>query len=288
MNQTQLQIFLNLVESRSYSATAKMLFISQSLVSYNIKNLEEELGFKLFDRNTHEVKLTHTGEIFAETVQVVDSMMSNVIRTCQAIDKSDKSITVGIIGNQFMAMATQLFDAFTKRYPGIDLSLVNCRFEDSIMPLIRHEVNFIYVFEREASLYSYCDYVPLFKCEPHALVSKNHKLAKRKQITLKELEAYTISFLESDNSGMLTYLKENAPNMNIRFIPNLNVELLSIHANKNIVLSPFSYGINNEMSIVSIPITDIESTTRGIAYNKNNTSDICQKFIKVLKEHELK
>ncbi|NCB24226.1 MAG: LysR family transcriptional regulator [Bacteroidia bacterium] len=56
--------FTRIVETKSYSAAADSLFISQSALSQQIKLLEHQLGFELFDHKSRQAKLTRAGELF--------------------------------------------------------------------------------------------------------------------------------------------------------------------------------------------------------------------------------
>ena len=75
MELRQLRYFLKVAELLSFSEAAKNLFITQSTLSQQIKQLETELDTMLFERNSHEVSLTEAGEKlvrYAEKV-VVDA-----------------------------------------------------------------------------------------------------------------------------------------------------------------------------------------------------------------------
>lgn len=60
----RLRIFLTLAETRSFTAAAKELGISQPAVSQNIAELEKTLGEQLFERKRGEVALTDKGMLF--------------------------------------------------------------------------------------------------------------------------------------------------------------------------------------------------------------------------------
>ena len=57
MNLKQLEAFVKVTESGSFSKAAKLLFLTQPTVSAHISSLEKELDSRLFVRNTKEVKL---------------------------------------------------------------------------------------------------------------------------------------------------------------------------------------------------------------------------------------
>lgn len=62
MNLKQLEAFVEVAESGSFSKAAKCLFLTQPTVSAHILALEKELDIRLFVRNTKEVCLTEEGQ----------------------------------------------------------------------------------------------------------------------------------------------------------------------------------------------------------------------------------
>ena len=69
-----IQVFLNLAETLSFFTTADAMFLSPSAVTYSIKNLEKQLGTRLFLRNSHGVILTEKGRVFYDDMR---KMMSD-------------------------------------------------------------------------------------------------------------------------------------------------------------------------------------------------------------------
>lgn len=66
LNQMAIGCFLSLSKTLNFSKTARQLFISQQAVSRYIAKLEEDIGYLLFIRTKHNVKLTQAGHIYAE------------------------------------------------------------------------------------------------------------------------------------------------------------------------------------------------------------------------------
>ncbi|MEZ0343940.1 MAG: selenium metabolism-associated LysR family transcriptional regulator [Caldimicrobium sp.] len=62
----KLEVFLKLYETRSFSKTAKELFLSQPTVTIHLKDLEKYLGVRLFDRDTRNVIPTRAGKVVYE------------------------------------------------------------------------------------------------------------------------------------------------------------------------------------------------------------------------------
>lgn len=62
MELRQLKYFVKTAETLNFSEAARLLFITQSTLSQQIRSLEQELGTMLFVRDSHGVVLTESGE----------------------------------------------------------------------------------------------------------------------------------------------------------------------------------------------------------------------------------
>lgn len=76
-----LEQFMAIADSGSYSAAADALHVSQPALSYNLKKLEAKLGVTLFNRTSRGVRLTSYGEILYENTQMMMRLYSNAVDT---------------------------------------------------------------------------------------------------------------------------------------------------------------------------------------------------------------
>ena len=80
----QLQSFLAVAEKQSFTAAADALYISQSALSQQIRQLEHQLGFQLFDRSTRQVTLTEAGRSFYRNAQQLQALYAHALRALPA------------------------------------------------------------------------------------------------------------------------------------------------------------------------------------------------------------
>ncbi len=115
-----LRTFCVAARHESFRAAGEELFITASAVSHQIKSLEEELGQRLFDRNSRELKLTETGESFYEEVSPLIEQLDNVAASYRTgVIRSAIRISVQpfFASEYFVPRLSE----FTKRHPEIDI-----------------------------------------------------------------------------------------------------------------------------------------------------------------------
>jgi DNA-binding transcriptional LysR family regulator len=87
----QLKAFLLTARHQSFSRAAERLFITQSGMSVLVRELEDQLGFRLFDRTTRRVTLTEHGTKFLpiadRSLLDLESAAANIGRSATAADR---------------------------------------------------------------------------------------------------------------------------------------------------------------------------------------------------------
>ena len=77
VNFKQLEYFTDLAQTLNYTETARRLYVSQTAITKQIQNLEQELNAVLFDRTKKHVSLTAAGKIFyAEAQKILEQARS--------------------------------------------------------------------------------------------------------------------------------------------------------------------------------------------------------------------
>lgn len=85
MTKNQIEIFLSMTETLSFSKTAEVFFVTQPTVSRQISMLEEEWGVCLFDRNRRNVKTSKAGEFMAKVCKDMLREMDEAVQEAQKL-----------------------------------------------------------------------------------------------------------------------------------------------------------------------------------------------------------
>lgn len=192
MTTERLYEFLTLSRTLNYSTAASHLFISQSVLSKHIQDLEKELGTALFSRNTHGVSLTPNGHLFvSEAAALIEECNASLYILQKQNVPTTGEVRVGIAVELSFAAHVQIFLMnFQERYPGIRVYLevltqgTPDRFlydYDILITPCNHQNLGNHV--QQCHIHDYGTYVML--CPPHPLLSKS-------LISLRDLEGETI------------------------------------------------------------------------------------------------
>lgn len=121
----QLEYVITVAENRSFSKAAKALFIAQPSLSQYIKNIEENLGTKLFDRSVNPVRLTYAGEIYVENAKKILELKLDMDRKIADITNlKEGTLRVGATAFRTMGFVSEVLGKFQKKFPGIKIEVM--------------------------------------------------------------------------------------------------------------------------------------------------------------------
>jgi DNA-binding transcriptional LysR family regulator len=124
MELRHLRYFLSVADCEGFSPAARKLHVSQSAISEQIRNLEEEIGVPLIDRNQRHLKLTPHGEIFLEEARNVLSAADHAVEMAQRSARGETgNLAIGFFVWGVGAFFPKLIREYRRRYPGVRLSL---------------------------------------------------------------------------------------------------------------------------------------------------------------------
>jgi LysR family transcriptional activator of glutamate synthase operon len=182
----QIQYFLSVVDTGSFSAAADEHYISQSSLSKMIIALEKELVVTLFDRSKRKVSLTEAGEAFLRHARKLNADYKATLVELDGYKSSADSFSIAAIPVLPQYGIATSISQFRDRYPHIRFSLEEID-GFNILPALT-ERRFDLAFTR----HNYLDldqFASLEICKDKLLlvVSKNNRHANRSSISLKEL-----------------------------------------------------------------------------------------------------
>lgn len=186
MDLNQLEVFLSVSTTKSFSETGKQLHRSQSSVTRTIKQLEMELGSTLFHRNTHTVELTNSGKVLVPYAKEMLHLQEKIKRNISYLEKTVTGpLKLGASLTIADAVLPGLFEKYQTRYPQVQLQVKIDTSQSVIEALQNREIHFGLT---EADIVANnISSTPFMEDELVVVVKHDHEIAKKDSITLHEL-----------------------------------------------------------------------------------------------------
>lgn len=186
MTLKQLKAFLVLARTLNYANAADELFLSQSALSLSIKSLEEELGGKLFKRNTRRVDLTHEGQSLIPYAKKLLANWEDMEKDVKQRFKLNRgTLNIASMPYATHAVLPAVMHNFSENHPNISFSIHDVSNEKIIENVQQGIFEIGICFEPQLS--HQLTFQPLFNEDFLALVPKAHLLSQQDKVTWKEL-----------------------------------------------------------------------------------------------------
>lgn len=287
MELRQLRYFTKAAEILNFSDAAKSLNIAQSSLSQQIKHLEDELGTRLFIRNSHSIRLTEAGEVMLPfALRTLHEAESCAERIHDLQKLLTGSLDIGVT-HSFSPILTESVISFMKMYPGIKLNIIYKQMNELMELLTKREIDFVLAFKPIQSLPDVESHI-LFQNSLSAIVGNNHPLASKERVSITELEKYELVLpskgLQARNAFDSIVTDYN--NFKIRIELNDVNTLLKLVRQTSLVTVLAEDSIYDVRDVKAVPIDVPDSQMTGCvhilkdAYRKHSM----QEFIRILTE----
>lgn len=244
MNTARVYEFLVLSKVLSYSKAAKALYISQSVLSRHIQDLEEELGTSLFTRTTHGVALTEAGRVLAKGAQ---GLLDKCDRTLSHLRSQSRpaSGTVRValgLELSYSGHIRQFLQQFSKSYP--DIELIYEVLPGNTPVGILREYDLVFTPCAYPELPQAVKQLFVRHHDTHLILPPNHTLISRPAVYLHQLAGETIivphagePFGPYARNWMLVEKATKGQVSNIK-VDNLSTALLLVSMGKGVCIAP--------------------------------------------------
>jgi LysR family transcriptional regulator, regulator for bpeEF and oprC len=120
----KLNAFVRVAERRSFTKAAADLRTTPSVISKHMKELEDALGFSLFNRSTHGIMLTDAGEgLFENCLQMLATLDGYVVETRNLQKAPYGTLRVQATNDYARCVLTPLLSKFIRSFPGLRIHL---------------------------------------------------------------------------------------------------------------------------------------------------------------------
>jgi DNA-binding transcriptional LysR family regulator len=280
-----LKYFLAVAENLHFRKAAERLFISQPGLSRQIKQMEEELGIKLFERHNRKVKLTNVGVYFKSEITRNLKNLDHIINHAKLLEEGKGGLlNLGYVGSAMQKIIPDLLLKFKKDHPNILFSLKEMDNKRQIENLFSQDIDVSFTrLERvsrglniqQVLKEPFCLVLPI----DHSIDSTNFKdisQFKNESFILFDQEfspSYHKKVMQIfDDSGFTPIVSHNT--IHASTIYKL------VENNLGIAIVPKSLQLKFYKNVKFIKLDKIpQRTILSIVWNKNNSNPILEIFL---------
>lgn len=284
----QVRYFVMVAQTGSFSQAAKDLFISQSTLSQQIQQLENEVGVKLLERNTRKVTLSEYGQEFLpyakNLIYDAEACLGSIM---DVRNMATGKLVIGVTYT-FSSVMVDVLKEFIRDYPGIRLSIRTALMEELMDMLERNEIDLALSYD-PGHKYDNIESTELFRSGICVIARDTHPLTQKVSISLEELSRLKLALPVSGMQARDKFdsvLAEKGIKMNIAVEVN-DMQILQKLVRDTELVTVFSRNaIKNSVGLKAIEIENIQGETVGCCHTiKGRYKSIAaREFIRRLRE----
>jgi DNA-binding transcriptional LysR family regulator len=270
MELRQLTYFVGVAETLHFGHAARQLFVSQSALSQQIKLLEKELGVDLFDRikrtKWHQVELTQAGALFLVDAKNILHLSEQAIQNVRQVETKQSAITLGVFKLILPERIIGMLDLFATHFPTLPVKLVElpntAQVQEwvatdrvdlgmTVLPLVLEGLT--------ATTYAEVNYT--------ILMNRSHPLATQPGIRLEQLQGQKWIDVGREAGVFFGQAEEICRQANVnrasdivQHVPSFELLKSMVRLNKGIAFIPASLDLQQEPTLVSMPILKNDGT----------------------------
>lgn len=284
MYNPQLETFLCVAESGSFSKAAEKLFISAPAVIKQINSLESGLGLQLFERTHRGLHMTEAGKsIYKDASYIIQYCKESVLRAKNAMSGEENVIRVGISPLTSPQIFVDLWPQIQKIMPDMKFQLVP--FENTpenareILGNLGETIDVIAgIFDDTMLELRKCNGIEISRAPLCLAVSVNHRLAGKEQLEISDLYGENIMLMHRGWSNYVDMLRDdlwkNHPEIHIVDFDFYSVEVFNQCETGNHMLVAIKSWEGVHPLIKIIPVHWNYGIPFGLLYSKNPSQKV--------------
>jgi DNA-binding transcriptional LysR family regulator len=288
MELRHLRYFVAVGEEQHYGRAAQRLRVAQPALSRQIQDLEDEVGFKLFERLPRGVKLSVAGKLFLEDARrILQQVSEAAARAARVARGQSGTLRIGFTENaSWHGVVPDSLRKFRQRQPDAELQLHPASSVDQVDDIRSGRVDAGFVFNLPTNDEE-LDQLPVAMQRVELAVPKGHPLSRIKRLRLRDLvDAPFVWFPRREAPAFYDRLMHECYRGGLK-----SPRIVQEAANEATILSLVSHGmgvgwVNGTArwrcprQVVILSITDLNMPLpMALAWRKDNTSPLLASFI---------
>ena len=192
MTTKQIDYCIELAHTLNFSRAAENLFVSQPTFSYQIRLLEEEIGFAVFERSGRGAALTPAGAQFVSFLATMREELKRAVEQGQNISARYRdSISVSMIVRQALYFLPEAMRLLAESHPEVQIT-PRFQYENGMESFLRQESDVIFALREQTRQLPGVRVHDLFESRVYLIARRDDELAAKNRITESDLFGRTL------------------------------------------------------------------------------------------------
>ena len=286
MNIRDLKYIVEVAKQKNFARASEKVFVSQPALSMQIKKLEENLGIEIFERGKQSFMITPAGQEIIKKAEIIlreSEEIKNIAKNFK--DPLKGEIRIGAFPTLSSYFLPNFVKNLHKKFPLLKIFLIEAKSDELLELLKKGDIDcaFLTMPINDDSVVG----EKIFSEKFILATPKNHPLAKKSKIQLKELKNQELMLLEDGHC-----LRNQALDIcsSVKAYENTNFQATSLETLRQMVASGTGItlipeiAVRNDDKISYVKIFNAPFRTIGIYYRKSSVrKNLLKEIIKLAK-----
>ena len=289
MNSQELKCFVVSADRLNFTRAAKELYVTPPTITHHIQHLEEELGVKLFIRDSKSVQLTTAGEMFYHDAHDILLRMEEIPNRLKDLKANEQRILkIGCTMGKDTEIVKEILSKFRLKQPHVSPRIYLDDYFQLLNRLYKNQLDMMIGTKNMLMEDHLCHFVKINSIRMKALIPKTSTI--KDSISLEDLSNTSVITLRQKNLPKVKedpiehYLSIKRREKNVIRLDDERAVLALVASGYGVGLLP-EYAFSIESLDKNIQVVDIKESLvddYGLIYLKNNKNSLLEYFIECI------
>ena len=285
MTTKQIDYCIELARTLNFSRAAENQFVSQPTFSYQIKLLEEEIGFAVFQRSGKGAALTPAGAQFVSYLSGMREDLKRAIEQGQNFSAKYKdSISISLMVRQAVFFLPEAMRLFAQTAPDVQI-VPRFQYENGVDGFLKGDTDVLFALKEQTKQLSNCAVLDLFESRIYLIVQRDDPLTQKNRVAESDLYGRTLMVGGGSPAALKAVQHRLIASGKIDYFNSADHDttLTNVAAGRGVCLAP---GFLNDHSglFAWIPFDCEESFSCVLCTHRDDRRPALASFLRVLKD----
>ena len=192
MTTKQIDYCIELAHTLNFSRAAENMFVSQPTLTYQVKLLEDEIGFQIFERSGKGASLTPAGAQFVGFLSGMREDLKRAIEQGQNFSaKYNDSISINMMVRQAVFFLPEAMRLFSEEYPEVQI-VPQFQYENGMDTFLKNAADILFALKEDTRQIPGIRVHNLFESHIYLIAQREDPLARKNLLTEEDLYGRTL------------------------------------------------------------------------------------------------